>query len=46
MKNAKKSIMKHCMLGAGFTVLAFALPLLKFYVLAPSQCLQLFQTLV
>lgn len=46
MKNSKNSIFKKCMLGTGFTVLAFVLPLLKFYVLAPDQCLQLFKTLV
>lgn len=46
MKNAKKSIVKNCMLGAGFTVMALALPLLKFYVLAPDQFLHTFQTLI
>lgn len=44
MKNTKKRIRKNCILGAGFTIMALALPLLKFYALAPEQFIRAFQT--
>ena len=46
MKNIRNSVLKKCMLGTGALVLAFALPLLKFYAFAPEQFLKMFTPLM
>lgn len=46
MKYTKNPMFEHCMITAGLTILAMALPILKFYVIAPQYFFQVFRPLV